>query len=157
MEYKSDLKVRIYTFVVSLLRYLKGVKTDTISRSMLDQLVRCSTSILANYVEGQSSVSRKELTNYISFSLKSSNETKVWLRLLADLDYIPKAVYEQLMKELTELSKMLAASIIKLRKSTYNSSRILIFEFILLNYQHESSLILAHTIRRYPRIHHGAD
>lgn len=118
MEYKSDLKVRIFTFVVSLLRYLKGVKTDTISRSMLDQLVRCSTSILANYVEGQSSVSRKELTNYISFSLKSSNETKVWLRLLADLDYIPKAVYEQLMKELTELSKMLAASIIKLRKST---------------------------------------
>lgn len=117
MEYTSDLKVRIYTFVVSLLKYLKGMKTDTISRSMLDQLVRCSSSILANYVEGQSSVSRKELTNFISFSLKSSNETKVWLRLLADLDYIPTTEYKRHMCELTELSNMLAASIIKLRKA----------------------------------------
>ena len=116
-KYKSDLKLRIYTFVLSLLRELRSIKTDIISRSMIQQLVRSSTSILANFVEGQSSVSRKELAQFTSISLKSANETKVWLKLLLDLDYLTHKRYQSLISEVGELSSMLAASVITLKKS----------------------------------------
>ncbi|MDD3888139.1 MAG: four helix bundle protein, partial [Patescibacteria group bacterium] len=50
------------------------------------QLLRSGTSILANYVEANSASSKKDFINFFTHSLKSANESKVWLTLLRDLN-----------------------------------------------------------------------
>ncbi|PJA99834.1 MAG: hypothetical protein CO128_02345 [Ignavibacteriales bacterium CG_4_9_14_3_um_filter_30_11] len=41
--------------------------------------MRSETSILGNYIEGQSASSKKDFTYYFNTFLKSSNESKLWL------------------------------------------------------------------------------
>ena len=57
-----------------------------VNEVMGKQLLRSGTSILANYVEANSASSRKDFINFFTYSLKSANESKVWLSLLKDLD-----------------------------------------------------------------------
>jgi four helix bundle protein len=79
------------------------------------QLLRSGTSILANYVEANSASSRKDFINFFTHSLKSANESKVWLSLLKDLNKGDKAEIEWLLKELIEISKVIASSILTLK------------------------------------------
>jgi len=70
---------------------------------------------LANYVEANSASSKKDFINFFTHSLKSSNESKVWITLLRDLDKGDKIELKWLIDELLEISKILASSIITLK------------------------------------------
>ena len=83
-KFKESFKRRLYAFVLKLIEFLDQLKNDNVSRRLSDQLLRSGTSILSNYIEGQSASSKKEFTNYFNISLKSSNESKVWFALLRD-------------------------------------------------------------------------
>jgi four helix bundle protein len=81
---KNDFKRRLYNFSLRLIELLDGLANDNVSKRLGDQLLRSGTSILANYIEGQTASSKKDFTNYFHVSLKSANESKVWLALLRD-------------------------------------------------------------------------
>ena len=81
-----------------------------------DQLVRSATSIGANIIEAQASSSRREFKRYLEISLRSSNETKYWLDLLEKTEKQDMPNIEWEIKEATQISKILASSIIKLKK-----------------------------------------
>lgn len=53
---------------------------------MSKQLLRSSTSIGANVQEGINSMSKKEFIYKINLAYKEANESKYWLRLLAESD-----------------------------------------------------------------------
>jgi four helix bundle protein len=77
--------------------------------------LRSITSILANYIEANAASSRKDFINFFTYSLKSSNESKVWFALLRDTNKGDKREIEYLLKELIEISKILATSILTLK------------------------------------------
>ena len=79
------------------------------------QLLRSGTSILANYIEANSASSKKDFINYFNHSLKSANESKVWVCLLRDLHKGDSKEIKWLLDELVEISKVLAASILTLK------------------------------------------
>ena len=81
---KKDFKKRLYHFVLKLIDFLDALPGDNVSKRIGDQLLRSGTSIIGNYVEGQSASSKKDFTNYFNTSLKSTNESKLWLVLLRD-------------------------------------------------------------------------
>lgn len=66
-------------------------------------------------VEAQGAASRKDYTNFFSHALKSANETKFWLGLLRDSGKAKKEATDKLLKEATELAKILATSIVTLK------------------------------------------
>jgi four helix bundle protein len=70
---------------------------------------------LSNFIEARAASSRKEFTNYFQYSLKSANETMVWLSLLYDSGHGDKKELEYLLKELKEIANIFASSIIKLK------------------------------------------
>ncbi|MCA9380946.1 four helix bundle protein [Candidatus Dojkabacteria bacterium] len=83
-----------------------------------NQLVRSATSIGANIVEGKASSSRREFKKYYEIALKSSNETKYWLKILLERDKTSikdKKVINELLLEAIELSKMLGAGVRNLK------------------------------------------
>ena len=115
-KFKNDFKKRIYHFVLETVRFLDTLPRDMVTRRIIDQLIRSAGSILANYVEGQAASSKKDFTNFFNHSLKSANESKVWFALLRDSGRAKAENTNHFLKELDELSKIFARSIITLKE-----------------------------------------
>ncbi len=111
----TEFKRRLYKFTLDLIHFIESLPNDNVSRRLGDQLLRSGTSIIANYIEGQAASSKKDYTNFFNISLKSANESKLWLSLLKDSGKAEKAKTKILIEELTEIANMFAASIITLR------------------------------------------
>lgn len=115
VKFKKDFKLRLYNFTLRLIEFLDKLPNDNVSKRVGDQLLRSGTSIIANYIEGQSASSKKDFINYFNHSLKSSNESKLWLSILKDSKRANPEIVNPLLNELIEISKIFAASILKLK------------------------------------------
>lgn len=114
-KFKKETKLRLYSFALKLIELLDKLPNDNVSRRIGDQLLRSGTSILGNYIEGQSASSKKDFTNYFNHSLKSANESKVWLALLRDSKRVEASQANWFLSELDEIAKIFAASILTLK------------------------------------------
>ena len=83
-KFKNEFKKRLYYFTLKLIELIDKLSNDNVSKRIGDQLLRSSTSILGNYIEGQSASSKRDFINFFNHSLKSANESKLWLVLLRD-------------------------------------------------------------------------
>ena len=115
-KFKEEFKRRLYNFVLKLIEFIDNLSKDNVSRRIGDQLLRSGTSILANYVEGQSASSKKDFTNYFNHSLKSANESKMWLALLRDSKRTRSEQVDWFLKELEEIGNIFATSILTLKE-----------------------------------------
>ncbi|MFZ2994375.1 MAG: four helix bundle protein [Candidatus Moraniibacteriota bacterium] len=114
-KFKMEFKKRLYTFVLRLVRFIDKLPKGSVADVMGKQLLRSGTSILANYVEANSASSKKDFINFFTHSLKSANESKVWICLLRDAGKGESQESEYLLKELTEVANVIASSIITLK------------------------------------------
>ena len=112
---KSDFKKRLYSFTLKLIEFLDTVPTDSVTRVIGNQLLRGGTSIISNYVEGQGASSKKDFTNFFNTSLKSVNESKLWVALLRDSGRVKVENVAWFLEELEELGKIFASSILTLK------------------------------------------
>ncbi len=110
--FSDNLKRRIYKFILRLVKFTEKLpKNDNLCRVACNQLIRSGTSLGANYVEAIAGSSKKDFANFLSYSLKSANESKFWLALLRDTDKGDKTEINELLKELIELANILGSSI----------------------------------------------
>jgi len=114
-KFKKEFKSRLYKWVLRLIKIVDGLEKSVTGSVIGKQLLRSGTSVLANYVEAQSASSKKDFTNFFNHSLKSANESKVWLSLLRDTKKGDSKELEWLLKELIEISKILATSLLTLK------------------------------------------
>lgn len=110
-----EFKKRLYAFVLRLIKFIENCKKSQTTKIIGDQLLRSGTGILGTYVEGLSSSSKKEYVNYFNYSLKSANESKVWVSILRDTENGDKQEANWLLKELGEYSRIFASSILTLK------------------------------------------
>jgi four helix bundle protein len=115
-QYLYDFKKRLYAFTLKLIALLDKLPGDNVSRRIGDQLLRSGTSIIGNYVEGQAACSKKDFAKYLHISLKSANESKLWLAILKDTKRIPSDGSKWFFNELEELSKIFASSILTMKR-----------------------------------------
>lgn len=114
--FKEEFKKRIYRFILRLIKFIETLpKNDDFCRIARDQLLRSGTSIGANYIEAIAASSRKDFANFLSYSLKSANESKFWFALIRDTGKGNKNEIEILLKELIEISNIFGSSIKTLR------------------------------------------
>lgn len=114
-KFKKDFKKRLYAFTLRLVEFLDSLPNDNVARRLSDQLLRSGTSIIGNYIEGQSASSKKDFTNYFNTSLKSSNESKLWFALLRDSGRAKPDDVKWFLSELDEYTKIFATSILTLK------------------------------------------
>ena len=114
-KFKNEFKKRLYNFTLLLIEFLDRLPNDNISRRISDQLLRSGTSILSNYIEGQSASSKKDFTNFFNTSLKSANESKLWFALLRDSKRVRPEKVDWFLKELDEIASIFASSILTLK------------------------------------------
>ena len=80
---KYNLEERASIFAEKIIKLCKKCPKNMVTIPILDQLIRCGTSIGANYCEANGASSKKDFSNKIFICKKESRETKYWLRLLA--------------------------------------------------------------------------
>ncbi|MDP3244628.1 MAG: four helix bundle protein [bacterium] len=114
-KFKIEFKKRLYDFVLRLIKFIDQLPRSSVNDVMGKQLLRSGTSILANYIEANSASSKRDFINFFTHSLKSANESKVWLCLLRDTKQGNKTEVDWLLAELIEISNILAASILTLK------------------------------------------
>ncbi len=78
-------------------------------------LLRSGTSIGANIAEANGAISTADFSSKMSIAYKESLETKYWLSLLNDTDYIDLKVYESIFQDVDEIGKILFAILKKTR------------------------------------------
>lgn len=77
-----DLEERTAKFGGEIIKFCKNIQETTISRPIINQLIRSATSVGANYMEANGASSRNDFRNKIFICKKESQETKHWLRML---------------------------------------------------------------------------
>jgi four helix bundle protein len=114
-KFKDEFKGRVYKFALDIIGFVEQLPKGHVSNVISEQLLRSATSIGANVVEATSAASRRDYANFFTHALKSANETKFWLGLIRDSGNAEKGATNRLLKEVAELSNILATSILTLK------------------------------------------
>ena len=98
-----DLEERTAKFGEDIIDFCKKVPKNTITVSLIDQLIRAGTSVGANYCEADCAESKKDFEHKIGICKKESKESRHWLRMTSRA--IPEARNEaqKLWREANEL------------------------------------------------------
>ena len=115
-KFKTEFKKRLYRFVLKMIEFIDKLPIDNVSKRIGDQLLRSGTSILGNYIEGQSASSKKDFINFFNHSLKSANESKLWFAIIRDSRRTVNGDVNWFLKELDEIANIFASSILTLKK-----------------------------------------
>ncbi len=110
MGRENALKTKSFDFavrIVKLYKYLKAKGEYDLSR----QVLRSGTSVGAIVREAEHAETRKDFLHKLSIGLKEINECDFWVDLLFTTNFINKRMYDSMKQDITELLKILIASI----------------------------------------------
>ncbi len=115
---KENLIVdKTYAFAIRIVKLYKYLSVEYHEYHLSVQLLKSGTSIGANTVEGNSGQSKKDFISKLSISLKEAKETRFWLRLLHDTDYINDKMFESLVHDCDEIIMILNKILITSKKN----------------------------------------
>lgn len=96
----EQFEERFINFGVSVIRLTQNHK-QVLPFSVIDQVIRSSTSIGANYSEAQNASSKADFKNKIFIAKKEAAESRYWLNVIGRL--IGKAKVDTFLKEVQEI------------------------------------------------------
>ena len=112
-----QLEDRITKFAARCVKVCEALPPKRIgSANFADQLFRSSTSVAANYSEASQAESRKDFVHKLKVALKEINESRTWLKIIAEAGYVGKSSLAALIAESEELTRIMSASVITARK-----------------------------------------
>jgi len=115
-DFKRKLIRRAYQYSLEIIKFIDTLDKKDFSQEILaKQLLRSATSIGANIIEAQAASSKRDFTNFLSYALKSANESKFWLGLLRDSKKAESELSNKLLNETIELASILGSSILTLK------------------------------------------
>jgi four helix bundle protein len=111
-----NLEERTYDFALRVRQWLKDRDWPPVSWTDVNQLLRSSGSVAANYIEAQEAISDSDFVHRMRISRKESKESGLWLRLLADTNPLSPQQSDEhfhLLRETVELTRIFTAIIKK--------------------------------------------
>ncbi len=114
-KFKKEFIQRLIKFSINNIQLAEILKKQKAFYSLIDQLIRSSSSIGANVVEAKSSHSKKDYIKYFEIALKSANETKYWLAVIKEAYPNLKVIINKNLKENIEIANILASSVLTLK------------------------------------------
>lgn len=119
MENSAKAKSKRFAVrVVKLYRFLRENKSEYV---MSKQLLRCGTSIGANLAEAECAISKKDFLAKVYIALKECAETKYWLELLYETQYLTEEEYKSIVGDCEEIRRMLSATTRTLNSTLHSS------------------------------------
>ncbi len=113
----EDKSKKFAVRIIKLYKYLSETKKEFV---ISKQVLRSGTSIGANVKEGEYAQSKSDFISKMNIALKEAAETKYWIELLSETDYITQEQSESISADCSEIIKILTAIV----KSSKNNLQI---------------------------------
>ena len=112
---ENIIETKSFNFAIRIVKLYKYLTENKKEYILSKQLLRSGTSIGANVTEAQQAQSSADFINKMNIALKETVETRYWIRLLIETDYLTNEQGKSLLEDCVELENILA-SIIKTTK-----------------------------------------
>jgi four helix bundle protein len=106
----DELKARTKQFALRIIKLVAALPKTVEGRAIANQLVRCGTSVAANYRATCRARSRSEFIAKIGIVLEEADETQLWLELIIEGKLAPAKGVQPLLDEANELVAIFVAS-----------------------------------------------
>ena len=125
LDEQIGISERIIKFCGRIIKLVTVISETSAGKKVADQLVRCGTSIGANYEEAHGAQSRADFAHKMQIALKESRETRYWLCVVMEADLAPGFGVEALIDEATQLRAILGKSVATIRGTAKSPLRVL--------------------------------
>jgi four helix bundle protein len=106
----EQLRDRTKAFALRIIRLYRSLPYQTDTQVLGKQLLRCGTSVAANYRAVCRARSKAEFVARIGIAAEEADEAVLWLELLIESGVLKTDMTEDLLKEARELAAILTAS-----------------------------------------------
>ena len=107
---KNELILRTKTFAHRCVKLALSLPNNVLGNHIKGQLVRCSTSVAANYRAACVAQSSKSFVSKLSIVIEEVDESIFWLEFIKDENLIKLELFEALINESKELTSIFIAS-----------------------------------------------
>lgn len=106
---ENIIQQKSYDFAVRIIKLYTYLSKEKKENTLSKQILRSGTSIGANIEEAIGGHSEKDFLSKLTISYKEARETRYWIRLLTDTDYITKEQSETLLIDLDEILRIITS------------------------------------------------
>lgn len=106
----EQLRDRTKHFALRIIKLVGAIPKTIEGRAIANQLVRCGTSVAANYRATCRARSRTEFIAKMGVVLEEADEAQLWLELIIKARLLPAARVDPLLNETNELVAIFVAS-----------------------------------------------
>ena len=117
MKVDNQIVTDSKTFAVRIIKLYKYLTEEKKEFVISKQVLRSGTSIGANISESVFAQSRMDFVSKMSIALKEASETKYWLDLLMETEYISKMQYESIVDDISKI----ISTLVNIVNSTKNN------------------------------------
>ena len=117
----NEMKKRTKAYALDIIRLVQTLPNTPAARVMGSQLLKCGTSVGANYREAFRARSKPEFISKCGDCLKEVEETAYWLELLVDAELVIPEKLAPLQRECDELTAIFVSIIKSSRRNTTTS------------------------------------
>ena len=110
-EKQNDIGNRLLNFSASVVKFLSTIEVRGASKLLSSQLLRCSTSVGANYEESRAAESRADFIHKMQVALKEMRETHCWLSLYKAAELVDPEEIEPIRDEARQLRAILSKAV----------------------------------------------
>ena len=107
---KEDLIKRTKEFAHRCIKLAVNLPKTYLGNHIRGQLIRCSTSVAANYRATCLSISKATFISKLSIVIEEADESEFWLEFIIDEQLISKHLVEPLKNEAHELASIFITS-----------------------------------------------
>ena len=113
---ESILRTKSKEYAKSIVMLCRRLKENKVEYALVDQLLRCGTSVGANIHEAQYAQGTKDFISKLEIALKECNESEYWIELLYEVNSISEETFNKFKNDCIELRRMLVSSVKKLKE-----------------------------------------
>ena len=111
----SILRDKSKSFAKEVVFLCRRLKQNNVEGALINQLLRCGTSVGANVHEAQYAQGTKDFISKFEIALKECNESEYWLELLFEVNSLLKQDFDRFQKDCIELRRMLVSTVTTLK------------------------------------------
>ena len=108
---EDELKQRTKQFALRIMKLVGALPRNPVGRTIGHQLVRCGTSVGANYRSACRGRSKADFIAKLGIVLEEADESTYWLELIIDGELLKRELVESLLQEVNELTAIFTSSI----------------------------------------------
>jgi four helix bundle protein len=115
-EKHENLKKRTKDFGLRVIRLWKSLPHNTLSEVLGKQLLRCATSVAANYRAACLAKSDPDFFHKIKICQEEADESCLWIEYIIEADILPESKLINLLDEAKQLTAIMTASAITVKR-----------------------------------------